>query len=300
MSTPRVSVVIPTYNHAAFIGTALAGVLAQSFADWEALVINNHSTDDTVRIIDEFRDSRIRRIDFANQGVIGAARNIGIREARGEFVAFLDSDDQWLPDKLTRSLARMEQGAGLVCHAELWTGSGIERVVRYGPVTRAAYDPLLFAGNCLSTSAITVRTAALRACGGFRENAAFVTAEDYDLWLRLARADVRFEFIDDVLGKYVLHADNQMRAIRRNTDAVMAVVEDHFATLDPAPRDSWRLARRMERRRAGVLYGGARGLQDSHQRAAAFALYCESWKRWPWSWKLYAGMLTNALGVSLH
>lgn len=300
MAAPRVSVVMPTYNHAAFIGTALASVQAQSCADWEALVINNHSTDATVTIIDGFGDARIRRIDFANQGVIGAARNAGIRAARGEFVAFLDSDDAWLPDKLTRSLARMEQGAGLVCHAEQWTGAGIERAVRYGPVARASYDQLLFLGNCLSTSAITVRTAALRACGGFREDAAFVTAEDYDLWLRLARAGVRFDFIDDVLGKYVLHAGNQMRAVRRNTDAVMAVVEDHFATLDPAQRDSWRVSRRMQRRRAGVLYSGARGLQDSHQRAAAFALYRASWKRWPWHWKLYAGMLTNAFGVALR
>lgn len=296
MTAPRVSVVIPTYNHAAFIGTALSSVRAQSFADWEVLVINNHSTDDTVRIIDEFRDARIRRIDFANRGVIGASRNTGIREARGEFVAFLDSDDQWLPDKLTRSLARLEQGAGLVCHAEHWTGAGIERAVRYGPIARASYDQLLFLGNCLSTSAVTVRTAALRACGGFREDAKFVTAEDYDLWLRLARDGVRFDFIDDVLGKYVLHADNQMRAIRRNTDAVMAVVEDHFGTLDPALRDS----RRMQRRRGGVLYSGARGLQDSHQRAEAFALYRESWERWPWNWKLYAGLLTNAFGVTLR
>lgn len=296
MTAPRVSVVIPTYNHAAFIGTALSSVRAQSFADWEVLIINNHSTDDTARIIDEFRDARIRRIDFANQGVIGASRNVGIREACGEFVAFLDSDDQWLPDKLMRTLARMEQGADLVCHAEQWTGAGIERAVRYGPIARASYDQLLFAGNCLSTSATTVRTAALRACGGFRESATFVTAEDYDLWLRLARDGVRFDFIDAVLGKYVLHADNQIRAIHRNTDAVTAVVEDHFAALAPSQRD----VRRMQRRRAGVLYGGARGLHDSHQRAAAFALYSASWKRWPWSWKLYAGMLTNAFGVALR
>ncbi len=296
MHAPRVSVVIPTYNHAAFIGTALASVVAQSFPDWEALVINNHSTDDTVSIVEEFNDGRIRRIDFANQGVIGASRNVGIREARGAFVAFLDSDDAWLPDKLARSLAALEQGAGLVCHAEQWTGSGVERTVRYGPAARASYEQLLFGGNCLSTSAITVRTGAVRACDGFREDTAFVTAEDYDLWLRLARDGVRFDFIDDVLGRYVLHAGNQIRAIRRNTDAVMAVVEDHFATMDAAFRDP----ARMRRRRSGVLYGGARGLQDSHQRAEAFALYGAAWKLWPWSWKLYAGMLTNVFGVALR
>ena len=296
MGTPRVSVVVPTYNHAAFIGAALASVRAQTCTGWEALVINNHSTDATGAIVDGFGDARIRRIDFANHGVIAASRNVGIREARGDYVAFLDSDDTWLPEKLAHTLARLEQGCDLVCHAERWTGTGRDRVVRYGPGARATYGQLLYAGNCLSTSAITVRTALLRACGAFREDAAFVTAEDYDLWLRLARSGARFGFIDEVLGVYRLHADNQIRAIRRNTDAVMAVVEDHFAALDAGQRDPLR----MRRRRAGVLYSGARGLQDSGQHAEATALYARARKLDPWHPKIWAGLLTNALGVALR
>ncbi len=296
MTTPRLTVVIPTYNHAAFIGTALTSVLAQSYTDWEALVINNYSNDDTVAIVDGMADSRIRRIDFANQGIIGASRNVGIREAQGQFVAFLDSDDEWLPEKLARTMEQLDQGADLVCHAEVWTGSGRDRTVCYGPAARATYDKLLFEGNCLSTSAVTVRTSLLRAAGGFREQAAFVTAEDYDLWLRLARDGARFAFIGSVLGKYLLHEGNQIRAIRRNTDAVMAVVEDHFATLAPGLRDMGR----MQRRRAGVLYGGARGLQDSHQHAEASELYRQAWKLRPFGGKVYAGMLTNALGMALR
>ena len=129
MAAPRVSVVIPTYNHAAFIGTALSSVLAQSNADWEALVVNNFSTDDTVAIVAGFADPRIRRIDFANRGIIGASRNVGIREARGEFVAFLDSDDQWLPDKLARTLECMDRGVDLVCHA---VKRGVGQSQRFG------------------------------------------------------------------------------------------------------------------------------------------------------------------------
>ena len=98
----RVSVVVPTYNHARFIGDALRSVVAQTFGDWEAVVVNNFSTDDTVDVVRGIGDPRIRLVDFANHGIIAAGRNEGIRLATGDYVAFLDSDDAWHPGKLER------------------------------------------------------------------------------------------------------------------------------------------------------------------------------------------------------
>ncbi|MBL0209044.1 MAG: glycosyltransferase family 2 protein [Propionivibrio sp.] len=123
---PLVSVVVPTYNHAQFIGHALASVCAQTFTNWEAIVVNNFSTDDTESIVASMVDPRISLVSFANNGVIAASRNHGVGLARGEFVAFLDSDDCWYPHKLERCLKMMTLGYDLVCHGELWVRSESE------------------------------------------------------------------------------------------------------------------------------------------------------------------------------
>lgn len=85
---PYVSVVIPTYNHAKLLKKALDSVLAQTFQDWEAIVINNFSTDNTIEVVDSFADRRIKIFNFSNSGVIAASRNHGLREATGDFIAF--------------------------------------------------------------------------------------------------------------------------------------------------------------------------------------------------------------------
>ncbi|MDP2842393.1 MAG: glycosyltransferase family A protein, partial [Acetobacterium sp.] len=93
-SPPLVSVVIPTYNHAGFLREALESLVAQTFSDWEALVVNNYSEDDTLDVVEAFNDPRIRVENFRNNGVIGASRNRGIRLSKGKYIAFLDSDDK--------------------------------------------------------------------------------------------------------------------------------------------------------------------------------------------------------------
>ena len=188
VGAPRVSVVVPTYNHADVLGRALASVVAQRVRDWEAIVVNNHSTDDTEGVVARIGDPRISLVRYANHGVIAASRNEGIRRARGEWIAFLDSDDEWMPGKLEACLALMTPGIGLVGHGELWRdAAGRDRPMTYGPAARATYEALLYRGNCISTSAVVVRADALRAIGGFDEDPAIVTTEDYDLWLRLAQ-----------------------------------------------------------------------------------------------------------------
>ena len=91
--TPLVSVVIPTYNHARYLARALQSVLDQTYTNWEAIVIDNHSTDNTDEVMASFADSRITLLKIHNNGVIAASRNIGIRAANSEWITFLDSDD---------------------------------------------------------------------------------------------------------------------------------------------------------------------------------------------------------------
>ncbi|MGA1262000.1 MAG: glycosyltransferase family 2 protein, partial [Ilumatobacteraceae bacterium] len=223
-TTARVEVIIPTYNQADFLREALRSVVVQTFREWQVTVVNNMSTDHTHAVVAEFHTHPIRIIDFANHGVIAAARNRALHEAATPYVAFLDSDDWWYPQKLARCVERLDQGADLVCHAEEWRTQDSSRTMRYGPQARMVYREMLLGGNCLSTSAIVGRTSVFQQVGGFAERADFITAEDYDLWLRLSQRGTRIELIDDVLGVFRIHAASASSAISRNRDAEMAVV----------------------------------------------------------------------------
>lgn len=292
MAPPRVSIVIPTYNHARYIPAALDSVRSQTVNDWEAVVVNNFSEDDTIDIVSAYHDPRIRLVNFANHGVIAAARNHGLSLTQAPFVAFLDSDDTWTPEKLERCLEKLDQGYDLVCHAEVWAGPGERRrTVAYGPEERASFESLLLDGNCLSTSAVVVRREWLQRVGAFSVDTDIITAEDYDLWLKLADAGAKIGFIDAVLGEYLIHEGNQSRAALRNMHATMAVFRRH------CPVVASRVAKsRLRRREAVILYGGARGLQDSGLHRDAWPLFFKAVAHYPWVFRFYAAMLLNAFG----
>lgn len=261
---PVVSVVIPTYNHAHFLRDSLGSVVNQTFTSWEAIVVNNFSTDSTEDVVRSFNDERIRITNFANHGVIAAGRNEGIRSSSADFIAFLDSDDAWHPTKLEKCVATLQHGADLVCHAERWVGVGRPvRVVQYGPVEKSTWRGLLLDQNRVSTSATVVRRSCLEQVGLFDETPDFVTAEDYELWMKLAHIGCRFDFLPDVLGEYRRHEGNASGSIRRHLAAERAVVEKHLAL------DSTISARQRRARRAKCFYTAGRGFQANGERMHA-------------------------------
>ena len=109
--TPRISIVIPTYNRARDLERALKSLKAQTFINWEVLIIDNESVDNTDEVVSGFSDPRMKLFKIDNDGVIAASRNLGIREASGEYIAFLDSDDWWKPKKLEESVKCLEKSA---------------------------------------------------------------------------------------------------------------------------------------------------------------------------------------------
>lgn len=193
---PRVSVVIPVYNAARTIERALASVFGQSFADYEVILVDDGSTDDSqARIAAARAAAGPGRAAICsvislprNQGA-AAARNAGIRAARGELVAFLDADDEWLPEKLARQVAALDAAPDAViigCNAE-WLGPAgrVTHRLEDGPVITGADAWKALLRSCyLSTPCVVARRAALEAEGGF--DAALPVGEDQDLWFRLA------------------------------------------------------------------------------------------------------------------
>lgn len=145
---PLVSIVIPSYNHGKFIGRAIESVLSQTYQTFEVIVIDNHSKDETDKVLNKFRDNRIKVLKIHNKGIIAISRNRGIKEAKGEWVAFLDSDDVWYPKKLEilLGLATNESNYDLLCSDELKVNikNGKKKLQVYGPVNRSVYHELLF------------------------------------------------------------------------------------------------------------------------------------------------------------
>ena len=182
---PRVSVIIPTYNRAAMVQEAVASVLAQSYRDFELLVVDDASTDGTLKTLAAFA-GKIRVLSRPSRGGVSAARNTGIAAAQGEWLAFLDSDDLWLPGKLARQMAFMEANPSLLLSQteETW----VRRGVRVNPpLTHRKEGGRIFLRSlerCLvSPSAVVLHRQLFEAHGGFDED--LPAAEDYDLWLRL-------------------------------------------------------------------------------------------------------------------
>jgi len=289
---PLVSIVIPTYNHAPMLQRALATVVEQTFQNWNAIVVNNFSTDNTLEVVTAFNDPRIQCVNFRNNGVIGASRNEGISLATGKYVAFLDSDDTWFPTKLEQCVEILESGSDLVCHAEYWIDeSGKSRLVAYGPSEAATHHNLIYNGNRISTSATVVRTALLKEVHGFDVSPELISTEDYDLWIRLAAKSDKFAFISEPLGEYHRHDNNVSANIEKHLAAELALLAKHFSA---NTRFENMIARR--RRRALAYYGAGRSLHRTRKHFLALQKYSHSLVIWPLSLRLYAAVMLSLMG----
>ena len=239
---PRVSVIVPVYNRRDCLLRAVRSALNQTFADLEVIVVDDASTDGTMEVLDSVADSRLVRIcSDRNLGGSGA-RNLGIRKATGELIAFLDSDDEWLPGKLHRQMERFAQ-AGEACGV-VYCGStyldDTEQVVTvFRPKKRGNLFPELLVKNFIPAfSMVVVRKKFLDAIGGFDES--FRSCQDWDLLLRLSKI-CEFEFVDDVLGRS--HAPKKARRISTNPSAVL---QGHARLLSKFKDDYDRLTRPLK------------------------------------------------------
>ena len=186
-----VSVIIPTYNRAELISQAIDSVLAQTVPAHEIIVADDGSTDDTAAVVAAYGD-RVRYLALPHRGQPAATRNAGIRAATGVLLAFLDSDDLFLPDKLARQIAALAQtpAAGVVYSNGLYfrttPAEPVGRVLDGLPTPSGWVFGELLTGNFLAPPAVLVRRRALDAAGLFEESPGFFAVEDFDLWLRLA------------------------------------------------------------------------------------------------------------------
>jgi glycosyltransferase involved in cell wall biosynthesis len=206
MDKNLVSVVIPTYNTSNFLIKAIQSVINQTYKNWELIIVDDGSTDQTRQIVEEFqkKDSRIKYFFQNNKGQ-GAARNLGIKNASGNYIAFLDSDDEFFENKLERVISHFEKdkNIGFIYTDAIIIGDYLYKKRRseiVTPYSGGIYIKLLF-NNFITTSTVIVKREVLQNCGLFDESDLLRNFEDYDLWLRIAKK-YKIEYIPEVLTKY--------------------------------------------------------------------------------------------------
>jgi len=284
---PLVSVVIPTFNRSSMVCRAIRSVLGQSFHGWELLVVDDGSVDDTESVVASFDDARIQYIRHRCNRGQSAAQNTGIARARGDWISFLDSDDEWEPDKLSCEAERIcsvGDSVGLLyCGKRIRSPEGRLLRVRMPTTQGQVYQSLLawdFIGSC---SRVTVRREALVAVGGYDES--LVNAQDWDLWLRIAKryevAAVRRYLVTRYFG-----ADQVTGSLRSICTGKEQILRKHGGDMPPKVRAN----------HLAALATMLMNYDTPKGRATAYEAIQLDWRQ-P---SLFAAMLCSVLGQSLY
>ena len=226
------SVIIPTYNQASLLEKAVKSVLNQSFKNFEIIIVDNYSDDETQKIVESFQSKKIIYKKIENHGVIARSRNLGIKISRGKWLAFLDSDDSWYKEKLqiVSDFLQGNDSYDVICTDELIINEILnkKKIWKYGPYISSFYKRLLQKGNCLSTSASLIKKEfLLNQKILFNEKKDFITAEDYDFFMNLAFKNAKFKFLHHVLGEHLFYESSQSSNYVKHKAAVMSVVKHH-------------------------------------------------------------------------
>lgn len=290
ISIPTVSVIIPTFNAGAYIVQAISSVLASRDVSIEVIVIDDQSTDDTWKILEGFGDS-VQKIRQEKGGPY-KARNLGARLARGEWLAFLDADDEWIPGKLAKQLSIADYNTGLIytdrynfgdCShvkelqsdsVKLWEGD--------------VFEPLLL-DNFITLSSVLMKKNWFEQLGGFSEQQ--VGVQDWDLWLRYAGAGGIVKLFPEPLTRYRIHSEQMSQNLDVRAAERLAVVQR--ALLSPRGQQ---VSKRVIRKALANIWEIGASQAAQTQPTKAIAWYIRAAYHWPWNLRLYKGIVKCYVG----
>ena len=246
---PAVSVIIPAYNQARYLDEAIRSVLAQTCPDLEIVVVDDGSTDNTPEVAQQHTDPRLRYIRQENQG-LSAARNTGIRHARARYLTYLDSDDLFMPAKLSLLMAEIERSpaAGLVAGQAIPIDDAGNKIGHIFDQPLPDDPEMLLLGNPLHVGSILLRREWQERVGFF--DTALRSYEDWDMWLRLARAGCPMRSIAQPVSLYRFHSAQMTRHGAQMTNASFAVLDKVYRD-DDLPH-AWRALRSRAYSRANL------------------------------------------------
>ena len=263
---PFFSVVIPTYNCANKIHRAIESVLSQSYSNFEVLVMDDGSTDNTKEIVSSFRDRRIIYDKDRNFGGPARPRNRGIALAKGDWICFLDADDWWHYHKLESTLSEIEAGAEVIYHdmyiARSSNQSSFKDKLASSPPKHPMFTSLLCSAMSLPNSSVVVKKECLKKIGKISEKKDLISVEDYDTWIRLSKVTEKFARIPRSLGYYWSGGDNISIASPAQCNRIKILYDQYMNKLNPLQKKRARgfLAYRIAR--IAMAYGDTTKAQN--------------------------------------
>jgi glycosyltransferase involved in cell wall biosynthesis len=243
---PLVSVVIPTHNREELVTRAIASVLEQTCRDLECIVVDDASTDGTEAAVNGNGDARLRYLKNDTNKGAPASRNRGIREARGRYVALLDDDDEWLPEKLEKQLRLFDSALGRVglIYSGFYyvSGKSGENISTFQPIHKGSVYPELLKGCILGSPTPLIKKECFEQAGGFDES--LPGCQDWDMWLRIAKV-CDFDFISEPLARHYVHGMQISANLAAKIKARTLLLQKHYGDIRKEP---------------GILYTQLKGL----------------------------------------
>lgn len=232
MNRPKVSVIIPTYNRPRRLSRALGSVIGQSYEDIEIIVVDDHSETDTIGVIEEFHDDRVRyEVHDSNKGS-QQARNTGITISQGDLIALLDDDDAWFPEKLELQVELMErdENVGLVycgCHDVLESDDHV--IQTRIPEFRGDVHGQILKRNILASPTPLIRREVFQVAGLF--DTTLPSCQDWDMWIRIAQ-HYRFDYVERPLARFYFHGNQISANVEKRIEGRKRLVEKHKDEMD--------------------------------------------------------------------
>jgi len=227
-NNPLVSIIMPAYNAEKFISKSIESVLQQTYQNWELLVVNDGSKDNTSSVVSSFHDARIKLIEQVNGGV-SKARNTGITNSTGEFIAFLDSDDLWLKDKLEIQVKYLMKNQNIVLSYGDYLSFIEDRKIienkQLYPFKIKDLKKRLLVFNFIATLTVMVKSDVLKATGGF--DTELFGPEDWDLWIKISQKG-SIGYIKENLAMYREHEGGISKNKKRQLNEEYKVINRHI------------------------------------------------------------------------
>tara|TARA_Y100001958_G_scaffold160118_1_gene166604 strand:+ start:32981 stop:34378 length:1398 start_codon:yes stop_codon:yes gene_type:complete len=210
---PFFSIILPTYNQAKFLETSVKSILNQTYENWELLIIDNCSKDETQKVINSFQDKRINSFKINNKGILANSRNFGIKKAKAEWICFLDSDDRWFPKKLLEVKKYIDQYEGdLYYHDLVFENKGLLFKKKISDKSKTIKKPILkyFSenGNPIGQSSVVVKKNILKRVNYISVDKEKFSWEDFDTWIKICKITDKFIRVPITLGSIWIGGEN--------------------------------------------------------------------------------------------
>ena len=293
----KISIILGTYNNANFLPGVMECIRAQTFHDYEFIIVDNGSTDNTAEVVKNYTWDKVVYVKQNNTGSIAGSRNGGIRVARGEYVSFIDTDDYWMPNKLAETVNVLEQypqidfhSHGFIVVDEQDQVFNQSKLIRFNGLKEGIHLDILRNGNFIAGSATTVRTKKIKDMGGFDECTKYRHAEDFNTWLNLALDDTVFYLHSDYLAKILFHRDNLSADVSVHSNSLLTVINEHLF------KGKYGLLQKHQILSSAFL-AIARNWQVHRGRAQANKNFIRSLMYYPFNWRAWFFGIISIFGL---